>query len=180
MSGVPVNRVILGSDSPSETNTYVCTHIFERSPPVLNVTRRPRYKRLSAILLMATGSVPAELVGQRVELVAWDPWDFVSVDGSVRFGAIMILAASSARGAEEERLLLQLSEPVSWRDKTIEFFVARQRHGHGMTDDLWLLQPIECNMIAVKAEQARGSDPFSTKAWRVRLAVNATLRLGQE
>ena len=49
-----------------------------------------------------------------------------------------------------------------------------------MMDDLWLVQPIECNMIAVKAEQAQESDRFDTKAWRGGLAVNRTLRLGQK
>jgi hypothetical protein len=115
-------------------------------------------------------------VGQRVQLIASDPWDFVAVDGSVLFEATVIRAATHREGADEERLVLQLLDPVSWHDKTIEFFVARERHGHGVVDDLSLGQPIECALIAVDGERAQGSEPFDTSWWRGGLAVNATMR----
>ncbi len=34
-----MNEVILSSDLPYETKTYVCTHVFEQIRPVLYVTR---------------------------------------------------------------------------------------------------------------------------------------------
>ena len=125
---------------------------------------------------MTTSSSSAAPVGQRVQLIASDPWDFVAVDGSVRFDATVIRAATYRDGADEERFVLQLLEPVAWHDKTIEFFVARERHGHGIIDDLSLGQPIECALVAVGDERARGSEPFYTSWWRGGLAVNAILR----
>jgi hypothetical protein len=125
---------------------------------------------------MTTGSPSAAPVGRSVQLVASDPWDFVAADGSVRFAATVIDAATHREGADEERFVLQLRDPVEWHDKTIEFFVARERHGHGMIDDLSLGQPIECALVAVDRERALGADPFDTSWWRGGLAVNATLR----
>ena len=125
---------------------------------------------------MSTNSPFAAPVGQRVQLIASDPWDFVAVDGSVRFDATVIRAASYRDGADEERFVLQLLNPVVWHDKAIEFFVARERHGHGIVDDLSLGQPIECALIAVDDERVQGSEPFDTSWWRGGLAVNATLR----
>jgi hypothetical protein len=121
----------------------------------------------------ASGAVP---VGWRVQLVTSDPWDFVAADGSVRFDAKVTRAATHSAGADEERLVLQLLDVVVWQGKTIEFFVARERHGHGIVDDLSLRQPIECALVAVDRERAYGSDPFDTSWWRGGLAVNATLR----
>ncbi len=119
---------------------------------------------------------PAEPpLGQRVQLVASDPWDFVAADGSVRFDATVIRAATFRQGADEEGLVLALSEPVVWHGQNIAFFVAHERHGHGMIDDLSMRQPIECALIAVTEERAFGSEPLDTTWWRGGLAVNATL-----
>jgi hypothetical protein len=119
---------------------------------------------------------PSEpLVGLEVQLIASDPWDFVAADGSVRFHATVIRAATFRGGADEERLVLALSEPVEWQGQAIEFFTARERHGHGMVDDLSLSQPLECALIAVTKERAHGPEPFDTTWWRGGLAVNATL-----
>ena len=124
---------------------------------------------------MESNSSFATPVGRRVQLIASDPWDFVAVDGSVRFDAVVIRAATYSEGADEERFVLQLLGPVDWHDKSIEFFVARERHGHGITDDLSLGQPIECALVAVDSERAQGANPFDTSWWRGGLAVNATL-----
>lgn len=125
---------------------------------------------------MSTNSSSGAPVGQRVQLITSDPWDFVAADGSVRFDATVIRAATYREGANEERFVLQLLDPVVWHDKTIEFFVARERHGHGIVDDLSLGQPIECALVAVDDGRAQGSEPFDTSWWRGGLAVNATLR----
>lgn len=114
--------------------------------------------------------------GQRVQLVASDPWDFVAADGSTRFEAILLGAATYRNGADEERLVLQLLAPVSWHDLMIEFFVARERHGHGIADELLLGQPMECALVAVDRQRAHGFDPFDTSWWRGGLGVNATVR----
>ena len=125
---------------------------------------------------MPTNSSSAPPVGQRVQLITSDPWDFVALDGSVRFDATVIRAATYREGADEERFVLQLLDPVVWQNKVIEFFVARERHGHGIVDDFFLGQPIECALVAVDDERAQGSEPFDTSWWRGGLAVNATLR----
>lgn len=125
---------------------------------------------------MTNVSSSADPIGRRVQLIASDPWDFVASDGSVRFDATVIRAATHREGAEEERLVLQLVSPVAWHDTTIEFFVARERHGHGMVDDLSSGQPIECALVAVDRERVHASEPFDTSWWRGGLAVNATLR----
>lgn len=125
---------------------------------------------------MTKGSPSTAHVGQRVQLVASDPYDFVAADGSVRFDATVLRAATHRDGADEEGLVLQLLAAVDWHDQTIEYFVARERHGYGMVDDLSLGEPIECAMVAVDPERAHGPDPFDTSWWRGGLAVNATLR----
>jgi hypothetical protein len=124
---------------------------------------------------MTSNSSSADQVGRHVRLVASDPWDFVAADGSVRFDATVIRAATYNEGADEERLVLQLLEPVSWHGETIEFLVARERHGHGVIDDLSLGHPVECALVAVGRERVHGSDPFDLSWWRGGFAASATV-----
>lgn len=114
-------------------------------------------------------------VGRRVQLVVSDPWDLVAPDGSVRFDATVMCAATYSNGAEEERLVIRLLNPTVWHEQTIEFFVARERHGRGLVDDLALGQAVECALIAIEAGRAHSSDPFDTSWWRGGLAANASL-----
>jgi hypothetical protein len=112
----------------------------------------------------------------RVVLTASEPWDFVAADGSVSFRGLIVVAATFATGAEEERVVVRLDEPVTWHGQFYEFFVIRERHGHGISDDLRMGLPIECSLTAVDRDRLVAADPFDTSWWRGGLAGIATLR----
>ena len=119
---------------------------------------------------------PTSFEGSRVQLTVSDPWDLVAPDGSVRLSATVIGASTYAAGGEEERLVLRLDSPVTWRGHMYEFFVLEERHGHGIADDLRLGLPVECSITAIDRDRAEGPEPFDTSWWRGGLAGNATLQ----
>ena len=116
-----------------------------------------------------------ELTGLAVDVVVSDPWDLTSPEGSVRFPARVMKAATHALGASEERLLLRFREAVKWHGGSYRFFVARHRRGLGLEDDLLAGRPVECSLVAVSEEHAASTDPLDTTWWRGGLAVLATL-----
>jgi hypothetical protein len=116
-----------------------------------------------------------ELVGLAVDVVVGDPWDFTSLNGSVRFPARVTNAATYASGADEERLVIAFLEEVAWHSNCYRFFVARHRHGHGLADDLLSGRDVECSLVPVPKERLSSSDPFDTSWWRGGLALGATL-----
>jgi hypothetical protein len=115
------------------------------------------------------------LAGLPIDLVVNEPWDLTAADGSVRFQATVAKALTYGEGADEERLLVELIDPVNWHGRTFRFFVARHRHGHGLVDDVSRGRAVECSLIAVPDDQANSADPFDTSQWRGGLSARATI-----
>jgi hypothetical protein len=122
------------------------------------------------------GSVQGELVGQRVDMVVSDPWELTTPDGSNIFPASVRLAETFASGAVEERLLIELRTPVSWRGETYRYFSVSERNGHGLVDDLRRGRSVECRAIAVAGDGPPTAEMLDTSDWRGGLAANATVQ----
>jgi len=113
------------------------------------------------------------IIGLPVVVIVNDPRDLTTTDGSVRIDARITAASTFASGADEERLLIELRQPVEWHGNSYGYCVAR--HRHGLVDDLARGCSAECSLVAVTREQATSAGSLDTAGWRGGLAARATL-----
>lgn len=124
---------------------------------------------------MTSQSPTARLQGCPVELIISDPWELVDASGDNAFSGQISQVAAYAEGAENERALLVLDAPVTWKGKQYRYLVASARDGHGMVDDLLGRHPVDCSVIGVPDSDVADTPTWGAEKWRGGLAATARL-----
>jgi hypothetical protein len=123
------------------------------------------------------GRAARQLEGRLATLLVADPFELVEELSGSSVAITLVSVDAFDAGADRERALAALSAPISWQGTTYEFVVLQERHGHGLTQELLLGEPVECNVIGVSARSAEQGSPWGLDSWRGGLAAIATLEL---
>ncbi len=110
--------------------------------------------------------------GSRLGVTIADPFEI-----SQYIEAEVVAVAPFASGADIERVLVRLSQPIIWRGLQYEHVVLEPRHSPGLFDELGLTQAIDCNGMGINAEDAGLAPPWGVTNWRGGLAMIATVRV---
>jgi hypothetical protein len=124
-----------------------------------------------------TTSAAGQLQGRRGRLLLADPFELVDQIGDSSFEVTLLSIDAFDAGAGQERALAALCVPIPWRGITYGFVVLQSRSGPGLTQELLLEQPVECNVVGVTARSVQQGCPWGLHDWRGGLAAIGTLGL---
>ena len=108
-----------------------------------------------------------------ISLVISEPWELARTTTDPPRHAVVERVSTGV--SEVESGLVQVADPIEWRDGSFRYLVVVRRDGTTIAADLSSGVSIECSFIGQPDERATGSAPLDTSWWRGGLAGTATL-----
>lgn len=99
--------------------------------------------------------------GVDVEFIASDPWDFVTVVGSVP-----IQGEITGVSQKKDSILVKLDKPLKYKESIAQYLVISARHQGDTLKSMLKGKEVGCNVIGISTEQAQSDDPCDTSWWR--------------
>jgi hypothetical protein len=115
-----------------------------------------------------------DIIGMKVEIAVSDPWEFETETGTgTLYAKILQVGMENSAPA----ILLQVENPVKYKNMVCEYFVASPRHTG--TDLSTLLNDSEvfCALTLIPSDRIKSENPFDLSWWRGGVALIATVKI---
>ena len=111
----------------------------------------------------------AEMQGLKISLLVSDPWEFGEGPYS---GEVLVYSSDS----DDDKLLLQLTPGVFFKEQTHEYFIVSPRSTEKLIEAK-KAKAINCNLVSISKEKANSNNPLDTSDWRGSVALIGSIRI---
>lgn len=114
------------------------------------------------------------LIGRELTLDVSDPWELTAQPGDPGLRATVVRERRGAPGADDDALLLELEEPVRYRDVEYRMVVATARRAESLIDAVTSGRSCETSLYGIPSANPP-ADPLTVDWWRGGLAMNVVV-----
>lgn len=126
-----------------------------------------------------TRTPASRLIGRGVVLVVSDPWELVDEHGNNWFEGAIAATHPCSADVDHETILIDLTQPVTWRSVNYGSVLLRARHRRGLVDALSESEPVDCKLIGISGVERERPDGLDMNDWRGGLSASVSVVLGR-
>jgi hypothetical protein len=114
---------------------------------------------------------PQNFIGNKAKIIVSDPWEFETETGTGTLWAKILQIG------DENSLLLQIENPIKYKNTVCEYFVASPRLANGAISDVQSDAGMFSSLALIPPNRAMSENPFDLSWWRGGITLIASVKI---